>query len=80
MSECYLCKQGDPSIPVRCWWCLRHFHLHRSQIDAAPEGATIIGDCPRCGVTNCWQKVGDTVVYSGPVIYQGEPILDLRGK
>lgn len=80
MSECELCKQGDPAITVRCWSCRGTFHLHKRQLDEIEEGDVILGDCPSCRAGNCWQKVRGKVAYLGPVIYSGQPILDLRGK
>lgn len=80
MSECKLCKLGDPSITVRCYKCREVFHLHRSQLNQVEEGTVILGDCPGCGTVNCWMKLGDTVAKSGPVFDLGQPIIDLRGR
>jgi len=80
MAECELCNQGDPSINVRCWLCKELFHLHRRQLALVKDGVTILGDCPRCGTTNCWIKTHKGVAVSGPVIYQGfRSIEDMRG-
>lgn len=80
MSECQLCNQGDPAITVRCWSCRGSFHLHKRQLDEIEEGDVILGNCSKCRTINCWLKQGGTVVNSGPVIYSGQPILDLRGQ
>ncbi|MBA7575865.1 hypothetical protein ES708_17701 [subsurface metagenome] len=80
MGECKLCQQGDPAITVRCHNCRQLFHLHQCQVDKAPEESIILGDCPSCQVVNCWMKHGGEVNFSGPVIYDGQPILNLRGK
>ncbi|MBA7572332.1 hypothetical protein ES708_14111 [subsurface metagenome] len=80
MSECKLCRQGDPSINVRCWSCRELFHIHQVQLDEIEEGDVVLVDCPSCGAGNCWLKRGKGVVFSGPVIYNRERIKDLRGK
>ena len=80
MSECELCKQGDPSINVRCWLCRKTFHLHRRQLDMAEEGSIILGDCPNCKAINVWEKSRGRVVYSGAHAYLEGPVLDLRGR
>ncbi|MBA7662857.1 hypothetical protein ES703_70890 [subsurface metagenome] len=80
MSECKLCQAGDPSINVMCWDCRGEFHIHQSQYGQVPEGTIIMADCPSCGIVNCWHKVGEGVAISGPVLYYGAPILDLREK
>lgn len=78
MSNCQLCRQGDPAFTVRCLNCKATFHVHKRQLDMAPEGSLVMGDCPSCGTTQCWQKRRGKVAYSGPAIYDGQPILDLR--
>ena len=80
MSECQLCLQGDPAITVRCHNCRQLFHLHQCRVDQAPEESIILGDCPDCRAVNCWQKRLGKVKYSGPVVFYGQPITDLRGK
>ena len=80
MSNCELCNQGDPSITVRCWNCRETFHLHKSQLDMAPEDTIVMGDCPGCGAVNCWMKAKGQLDYAGPVLYLGQPTFDLRGK
>ena len=80
MSECKLCQAGDPSITVVCWDCKEKFHIHQSQYAWVPEGTIIMGDCPSCGIVNCWQKAVTGVTVSGPVLYYGQPIIDLREK
>jgi len=80
MSECELCNQGDPSITVKCWSCQGVFHLHQRQLGMVEEGVVIIGDCPDCGVPNCWVKRDNGVTSSGAILYRGESIVDLRGK
>ena len=80
MTECELCNQGDPSIPVKCWCCRGTFHLHQCQLNQVPEELVIVADCPNCGTPNCWLRKGRGVICSGPVIYEGQPIADLRGE
>lgn len=80
MTNCELCRQGDPSVTVRCWKCEYIFHLHKRQLDMVEEGTIIMGDCPRCFAVNCWVKRGGLPDCSGPIIYVGQPIKDLRGK
>jgi len=80
MRDCSLCRQRDPSFTVRCCNCRTTFHIHKRQLDMAPEGSIVMGDCPGCGTTNCWQNRRGKIKFSGPVIWNGEPILDLRGK
>ena len=80
MPECKLCQAGDPSVTVICWDCKGIFHIHRSQYGELPEGTFIMGDCPSCGIVNCWQKGITGVITSDPVLYYGQPILDLREK
>jgi len=50
----------------------------------APEGSVVMGDCPGCGVVNCWKKANGQLDYSGPVldvfVSLGQPIMDLRRK
>ncbi|MBA7624687.1 hypothetical protein ES703_32099 [subsurface metagenome] len=79
MAECELCNQGDPSINVRCWYCGKLSHLHHSQLDQVNEGEIVMTDCLECGATNCWVKAGKGVAVSGAVIYDGQPVTDLRG-
>ena len=79
MSNCELCRQGDPAITVRCWYCRDTSHLHLSQLDLVRSGSIIMADCPACGVVNCFLKMGRRrVCYSGPVVHAGQTILDLR--
>lgn len=80
MSDCYLCAQGDISLPVRCHNCDATSHLHLSQLNQVPEGWIVAADCPGCGAVNCWRKKGGQVVYCGPVAFVGPMIVDLRGK
>ena len=80
MPGCKLCEAGDPSINVRCWSCREMFHLHKSQYEPVQEGTIIMGDCPSCGIVNCWEKAAKGVKTSGPVLYYGQPIIDLREK
>lgn len=80
MRNCELCRQGDPSFTVRCCNCRTTFHVHKRQLDKVPEGSIVLGDCPGCGTTNCWQKTRGKITYSGPVSYNGQKILDLRVK
>ena len=80
MAECKLCEQGDPAITVRCHSCRETFHLHRCQLDMVPDETIILGNCPSCGTVNCFKKLQNTLGYSGPVFYSGEPITDLRRK
>jgi len=80
MSECPLCRQGDPAITVRCFNCKATFHVHKRQLDMAPEGSIVMGDCPTCKTTNCWHKRSGKLAYSGPVFYNGQQIEILRLK
>ena len=80
MSDCELCDQGDPSITTRCWRCRELFHIHQSQVDMTSEGQILMADCPGCPAINCWQMRDGKVDYSGPIIYSGQPIVDLRKK
>lgn len=80
MTKCQLCQQGDPSVDVRCWSCHKTFHLHQKQIGHLLDGTIIMGNCPSCQVGNCWLKKDKGVIYSLPVVYEGQPIVDLRGK
>ena len=80
MTDCELCNQGDPSVNVRCYSCGEIFHVHKRQLDMAPEAGVLLGDCPSCNTVNCWKKWGNQVAYSGTVVYLGEQVLDLRGK
>ena len=78
MGNCQLCRQGDPAFTVRCLNCKATFHVHKRQLDMVSEGSIVMGDCPSCRTTNCWEKRRGEIAYSGPVIYDGQPILDLR--
>ena len=78
MSECELCKQGDPATTVRCHSCKEYFHLHKCQYDQAEDESVVLADCPSCGAPNCFQKRRGQILYSGPVYYWGQTILDLR--
>ncbi len=80
MSECKLCQAGDPSVNVVCWDCKGSFHIHESQYGRVPETTIIMADCPSCGIVNCWEKKGLGVDISGPVLYYGHPIIDMREK
>ena len=80
MSECELCRQGDPAITVRCHNCRETFHIHQCQVDMAPADSLLMADCPRCRTINCWMKQQGKVKCSGLVVYYGQPIMDLRGK
>ena len=79
-AVCKLCRQGDPAITVRCFVCETTFHIHKCQLDMVSEGSIFMGDCPSCGVINCWKKHKGKIKYSGTVIYDEQPIFDLRGK
>lgn len=81
MTECPLCRKGDPAIPVRCHNCRGSFHLHKSQLDMAADGDILMADCPSCQVVNCWQKYRGKIKFSGPVFFGfGQSIVDLRRK
>ncbi len=80
MTECKLCQEGDQAITVRCWYCWKVFHLHVRQLNQAPADSSIMADCPCCGAVNCWELVSGEVRSSGPIVYDGEPIQDMRGK
>lgn len=79
-NKCLLCNQGDPAIPVKCWYCDEDFHLHKRQLAMGPENCIIIAKCPNCHIQNCWKKKGEKVIYSGVVSYKNQPVLDLRGR
>ncbi len=80
MSECQLCKKGDPAITVRCYQCRGLFHLHQSQLEHAPNNSLVMANCPNCNLINCWSLSGGKVSYSGPVYHTGQPVTDLRRK
>ncbi|MBA7535067.1 hypothetical protein ES705_27317 [subsurface metagenome] len=81
MTECKLCQQGAPAIIVRCFDCMNTFHIHKSQLDMAPEDSIVIGNCPTCKIINCWHKRNSQLAYRGRTLLDpGQPILDLRFK
>ena len=80
MTDCKLCRQGDPSFDVRCFKCREAFHIHKRQLDAVADGDVVMADCPTCDAVNCWQKRHGKIARSGPVTYDGQPVLDLRKK
>lgn len=79
-SECTLCHAGDPSVNVICWDCRKLYHIHQSQYGQVSDGTVIMADCPNCGKVNCWEEKGMGVATSGPVLYYGQPIIDMREK
>ena len=80
MTRCELCKQGDPSYNVLCWACRDQFHIHQRQLNLVGIDTIVMADCPSCGAVNCWQRQKGRLAFYGPVIYDGEPIIDLRGR
>lgn len=56
MKKCPLCANDDPAIPVRCRSCWKTFHLHDSQVQAAPLDAVMVANCPECGAHNMWVR------------------------
>jgi len=79
MTDCKLCRKGDPAFNIRCSKCREVFHIHKRQLDLANDGEIVMADCPTCSAKNCWQKRHGKIAYSGPVVYYGQRVVDLRG-
>lgn len=81
MTKCDLCQQGEPATTVRCDKCQDRFHLHQRQFALVLSGSIILADCPSCGAVNCFLKRSRRrIVRSGPMVYDGQTFLNLRGR
>jgi hypothetical protein len=62
---CYLCRDGSPPIPLRCWQCSFEFHVHPQSIAHIPEGANTMVLCPDpvCRAPNVFLRVSPAYGY-----------------
>lgn len=78
LKKCPLCDKDDPPLPVWCGGCGMEFHLHDSQVHAAPADAIMLADCSQCGTHNLWAKRDGELYYLGTSLRIPVGINDLR--